>query len=255
MEHFRMEMESLSENEEFARVVMAVFMSRMNPTLEQVDDVKTAVSEAVTNAVIHGYRNREGIIVLAGEIQGTWLTVTVEDQGTGIRDVKRAMEPMYTTDRTGERSGMGFSFMEAFMDQVQVESEPGKGTVVRMRKEIRQGSGRGEEEETGEAEKIHGAGKAGGPEHGCGAAEAGMPEKIHGAGKAGGPEHGCSAAEAGIRETACAAEVPWVSEAEGGQESGDIREPSGSGAAGTGAVRTRSSKTARVIRALLSLLP
>ena len=127
MEHFRMEMESLSENEEFARVVMAVFMSRMNPTLEQVDDVKTAVSEAVTNAVIHGYRNREGIIVLAGEIQGTWLTVTVEDQGTGIRDVKRAMEPMYTTDRTGERSGMGFSFMEAFMDQVQVESEPGKG--------------------------------------------------------------------------------------------------------------------------------
>lgn len=231
MEHFRMEMESLSENEEFARVVMAVFMSRMNPTLEQVDDVKTAVSEAVTNAVIHGYRNREGIIVLAGEIQGTWLTVTVEDQGTGIRDVKRAMEPMYTTDRTGERSGMGFSFMEAFMDQVQVESEPGKGTVVRMRKEIRQGSGRGEEEETGEAEEIHGAGKTGGPEHGCGAAEA------------------------GIRETACAAEVPWVSEAEGGQESGDIREPSGSGAAGTGAVRTRSSKTARVIRALLSLLP
>ena len=231
MEHFRMEMESLSENEEFARVVMAVFMSRMNPTLEQVDDVKTAVSEAVTNAVIHGYRNREGIIVLAGEIQGTWLTVTVEDQGTGIRDVKRAMEPMYTTDRTGERSGMGFSFMEAFMDQVQVESEPGKGTVVRMRKEIRQGSGRGEEEETGEAEEIHGAGKAGGP------------------------EQGCSAAEAGIRETACAAEVPWVSEAEGGQGSGGIGEPSGSGAAGTGAVRTRSSKTARVIRALLSLLP
>ena len=140
------------------------------------------------------------------------------------------------------------------MDQVQVESEPGKGTVVRMRKEIRQGSGRGEEE-TGEAEEIHGAGKAGGPEHGCGAAEAGMPEKIHGAGKAGGPEHGCSAAEAGIRETACAAEVPWVSEAEGGQGSGGIGEPSGSGAAGTGAVRTRSSKTARVIRALLSLLP
>lgn len=219
MEHFRMEMESLSENEEFARVVMAVFMSRMNPTLEQVDDVKTAVSEAVTNAVIHGYRNREGIIVLAGEIQGTWLTVTVEDKGTGIRDVKRAMEPMYTTDRTGERSGMGFSFMEAFMDQVQVESEPGKGTVVRMRKEIRQGSGRGEEEEAGETEEIHGAGKA------------------------------------GIRETACAAEVPWVSEAEDGQGSGGIGEPSGSGAGGTGAVRTRSSKTARVIRALLSLLP
>ena len=139
MAHFRMEIESLSENEEFARVVTAVFMSRMNPTLEQVEDVKTAVSEAVTNAVIHGYQNGEGVIVLEGRIQGDWLTVTVEDRGSGIRDVKRAMEPLYTTDKTGERSGMGFSFMEAFMDKVMVESAPGQGTSVFMEKRIGKG--------------------------------------------------------------------------------------------------------------------
>lgn len=147
MAYFRMEIESLSENEEFARVVTAVFMSRMNPTLEQVEDVKTAVSEAVTNAVIHGYQNGKGIILLEGKTEGDWLTVTVEDHGVGIRDVKRAMEPLYTTDRTGERSGMGFSFMETFMDEVEVESEQGKGTLVRMRKEIRQEEGRSGPEE------------------------------------------------------------------------------------------------------------
>lgn len=136
MEQFRMEMESLSENEAFARVVVAVFMSRMNPTLEQMEDVKTAVSEAVTNAVIHGYQNGDGTIFLEASVDGEWLTVTVRDTGVGIRDVKRAMEPLYTTDRTGERSGMGFSFMEAFMDGVEVESEPGAGTRVTMKKRI-----------------------------------------------------------------------------------------------------------------------
>ena len=136
MEHFRMEMESLSENEEFARVVMAVFMSRMNPTLEQVDDVKTAVSEAVTNGVIHGYQGKAGIIYIEVAIEGRELTVTVRDRGVGIQDVKKAMEPMYTTDVTGERSGMGFSFMEAFMDQVEVLSTPGEGTWVTMKKQI-----------------------------------------------------------------------------------------------------------------------
>ena len=136
MEQFRMEMESVSENEAFARVVVAVFMSRMDPTLEQIEDVKTAVSEAVTNAVIHGYQGGKGIIFLEAAVDGQWLTVTVRDTGVGIRDVKRAMEPLYTTDKTGERSGMGFSFMEAFMDRVEVESEPGEGTTVTMRKRI-----------------------------------------------------------------------------------------------------------------------
>ena len=136
MERFRMELESLSPNEEFARVGVAVVMSRLNPTLEEVDDVKTAVSEAVTNAVIHGYKGGEGIILLEAEIDGQELTVRVRDRGMGIADVEKAREPMYTTDQTGERSGMGFSFMEAFMDHVSVESEVGTGTLVVMKKKI-----------------------------------------------------------------------------------------------------------------------
>lgn len=136
MECFRMEIESISKNEEFARVVVAVFLSRLNPTLEELDDVKTAVSEAVTNAELHGYQGKEGIISLEARLEGNEITIIIRDQGVGIRDVKRAMEPMYTTDTTGVRSGMGFSFMEAFMDQVVVESEPGEGTTVTMKKKI-----------------------------------------------------------------------------------------------------------------------
>ena len=135
-EVLRMEIESLSRNEEFARVVVAVFMARMNPTLEELDDVKTAVSEAVTNAVIHGYQGNGGIIYLEVKILGQELTVTVKDTGIGIPNIPQAMEPMFTTDPEGERSGMGFSFMEAFMDEVSVESEPDKGTVVTMKKKI-----------------------------------------------------------------------------------------------------------------------
>lgn len=138
-EHLRLELDSLSQNEEFARVVTAVFMSRLNPTLEEIDDVKTAVSEAVTNAVIHGYKGEAGTIymdITAQSGEETSLMVCVRDAGIGIPDVKQAMEPMYTTDTSGERSGMGFSFMEAFMDQVQVESEPGRGTLVTMKKFI-----------------------------------------------------------------------------------------------------------------------
>ena len=135
-EVLRMEIESRSRNEEFARVVVSVFMARMNPTLEELDDVKTAVSEAVTNAVIHGYQGNGGIIYLEVKILGQELTVTVKDTGIGIPNIPQAMEPMFTTDPEGERSGMGFSFMEAFMDEVSVESEPDKGTVVTMKKKI-----------------------------------------------------------------------------------------------------------------------
>lgn len=134
-----MQIESLSKNEEFARVVVVVFLSRLDPTLEEMEDVKTAVSEAVTNAEIHGYQGNGGIIDMDVSIDGQVLTVLVKDTGVGIRDVRRAMEPMYTTDKTGTRSGMGFSFMEAFMDEVLVESEPGKGTVVTMKKKINTG--------------------------------------------------------------------------------------------------------------------
>lgn len=135
-EVLRLEIESMSENEEFARVVAAVFMSRLNPTLEEVDDVKTAVSEAVTNAIIHGYKGGEGIIHMELHVQAPELTVIVKDDGIGIPDVEKAMEPMFTSDISGDRSGMGFSFMEAFMDEVTVESKPGQGTSVTMKKKI-----------------------------------------------------------------------------------------------------------------------
>lgn len=132
----KLEIESRSCNEEFARVTVGVFMSRLDPTLEELNDVKTAVSEAVTNCVIHGYAGETGIIYIEAETLGRGLTVRIRDEGRGIEDVERAMEPMYTTDESGERSGMGFSFMEAFMDQVIVESKPGNGTLVIMKKQI-----------------------------------------------------------------------------------------------------------------------
>ena len=135
-ERMRMEIESRSENEEFARVAAAVFLSRLDPTVEEMDDIKTAVSEAVTNAVIHGYGGGEGTIYIEIQICGREARITIRDEGIGIADIEKAMEPMYTSDPSGERSGMGFSFMEAFMDQVEVESEPGRGTMVKMKKKI-----------------------------------------------------------------------------------------------------------------------
>ena len=136
-ESMTLTMDSLSKNEEFARVAVAAFASRLDPTLEELDDIKTAVSEAVTNAVIHGYQNGEGTIEICARAQADGLfTVTVKDTGIGIADIKKAMEPMFTTAPEGERSGMGFSFMEAFMDQVEVVSAPGKGTAVTMKKKI-----------------------------------------------------------------------------------------------------------------------
>lgn len=130
-----LKMDSLSENEEFARVVVAVFASRLNPTVEEIDDIKTAVSEAVTNAIIHGYQGGDGIVSLEAAVEENVLSVTVSDDGVGIPDIGKAMEPMFTTV-PGERSGMGFSFMEAFMDRMEVISAPGKGTSVTMRKKI-----------------------------------------------------------------------------------------------------------------------
>ena len=113
----RLEFDSISANEAFARVTTAAFMTQMNPSMEEVADVKTAVSEAVTNAIIHGYRGEVHKIVITGEIEEEWLKLTVEDQGVGIADVEKAMEPLYTTRPELERSGMGFLFMEAFMDE------------------------------------------------------------------------------------------------------------------------------------------
>lgn len=135
----KLEFDSRSANEAFARVTVASFMTQLNPTLEEVSDVKTAVSEAVTNAIIHGYENHVNKIRIFAGIEGRTLKLEISDRGVGIPDVKKAMEPLYTTKPEMERSGMGFSFMEAFMDEVVVESEPGKGTIVRMKKVIGKG--------------------------------------------------------------------------------------------------------------------
>ena len=126
--------DSLSENEGFARVAVAAFMTQMNPILEEVSDVKTAVSEAVTNSIIHGYEKEKGKIRIYCCVSVRELYLEVEDYGIGIEDVQRAMEPLYTSKPEQDRSGMGFAFMEAFMDKVEVESIPGEGTIVKMKK-------------------------------------------------------------------------------------------------------------------------
>ena len=131
--------DSYSSNEAFARVAVAAFMTSLNPTVEEVADVKTAVSEAVTNAIIHGYESRIEKITLRCKTCGDTLYIEIEDHGKGMEDVKKAMEPLFTTRPELDRSGMGFSFMEAFMDQVEVSSKPGKGTIVKMQKTIGKG--------------------------------------------------------------------------------------------------------------------
>ena len=130
------EFDSIAKNESFARVIVASFITSTNPTFEEVSDIKTAVSEAVTNAIIHGYENKQGKIRIRTVVEDRSVYIEVIDRGVGIRDIKQAMEPLFTTKPEEERSGMGFSFMEAFMDRLEVESEMGKGTVVKMWKEI-----------------------------------------------------------------------------------------------------------------------
>ena len=131
-----LEIDSISENESFARVAVAAFISRLNPTLEEIDDIKTAVSEAVTNAIIHGYEQKEGIVYITCEIEEDVVHITIKDKGRGIEDVEKAKEPLYTTKPEEERSGMRFVFMEVFMDSLTVESKPMEGTVVKMSKKI-----------------------------------------------------------------------------------------------------------------------
>lgn len=132
----KLEFDSRSCNEGFARVAVAAFMTQLNPTLEEVADVKTAVSEAVTNAIIHAYEGEVRKVVIECRIEDQTLTVAVKDTGKGIADIPRAMEPLFTTKAECDRAGMGFAFMEAFMDQLRVESEPGRGTCVTMSKYI-----------------------------------------------------------------------------------------------------------------------
>ena len=133
---------SLSENEGFARAVASAFASQMNPSIEALSDIRTAVSEAVTNAIIHGYEQRtDRTVLMKMLIEDDLLTVTVRDDGCGIDDIALARKPFYTSKPELERSGMGFSVMEAFMDAVTVASEPQKGTTVVMQKRIVHGNG------------------------------------------------------------------------------------------------------------------
>ncbi len=130
------EFDSSSENESLARTVVAAFLARLDPTLEELADVKTAVSEAVTNAIIHGYEGKQGKIRIHSWIEDTTIGIEVQDWGVGIPDIEKAMEPLYTTRPEMERSGMGFAFMEAFMDELRVDSRLSQGTTIVMKKKI-----------------------------------------------------------------------------------------------------------------------
>ncbi len=131
-----LEIPSKSQNEAFARVATAAFASQLDPTIEEIADIKTAVSEAVTNSIIHGYENSEGIITIKCNIDQSGVEIEIADEGKGIDDVERARQPLYTSKPELERSGMGFTVMETFMDEVEVYSEKNKGTVVIMRKKF-----------------------------------------------------------------------------------------------------------------------
>ena len=132
----QIEFDARSCNEGFVRVSVAAFCTQLNPTLEEVADIKTAVSEAITNAMIHGYEGEIHKILVKCKIEGKDFYIDVIDHGVGISDIEKAMEPMCTTKPELERAGMGFAFMEAFMDEVEVESTVGQGTVVHLRKRI-----------------------------------------------------------------------------------------------------------------------
>ena len=133
----KLEFASKSCNEAFARISVAAFASQVDPTIEELADIKTAVSEAVTNCIIHGYEGKEGIVKIACQIFGGSIQIEVSDNGKGIEDIETAKQPLYTTKPDLERSGMGFTIMESFMDEMKVESILGLGTKVTMKKLIK----------------------------------------------------------------------------------------------------------------------
>ncbi|MBR4026667.1 MAG: anti-sigma F factor [Lachnospiraceae bacterium] len=140
--HVHLKFDAKSINEGFARMAVMAFMADMNPTMDELEDVKTAVSEAVTNAIIHGYHDETEQVEMECKRDGNELTISVIDYGVGIADVEIAKQPFYTTKPEEERSGMGFAFMDAFMDEIEIISEVGKGTSVIMKKYIARESGK-----------------------------------------------------------------------------------------------------------------
>jgi len=132
----KLEFISISENEKFARTAVAAFISQLNPTLDEIEDVKAAVSEAVTNSIIHGYNETHGIIYISCELSDDFAKITIKDEGSGIEDIELARTPLYTGAKDSERSGLGFTVMETFMDEVTVKSSLFAGTSVTMVKKI-----------------------------------------------------------------------------------------------------------------------
>lgn len=133
----KIEFISNPNNEALARISVASFVATLDPTIEEISDIKTAVSEAVTNSIIHGYENTKGIVTIKARIIHNIVEIEIIDNGKGIEDIERAKEALYTTKPEFERSGMGFTIMESFMDEMQVESAVGKGTTVFMKKTIK----------------------------------------------------------------------------------------------------------------------
>lgn len=134
----KLQIPSKSSNESFARIAVASFFSQLDPTVDEISDIKTAVSEAVTNSIVHGYANEIGsIFIHAKIIDDNKIYIRIRDKGCGIDDLDQAMEPMFTTCKTGERSGLGFTVMQSFMDKLRVTSKKGKGTTVTLTKKLR----------------------------------------------------------------------------------------------------------------------
>ena len=132
----KLEFISKSSNEAFARIAVAAFASQLDPTIEELADIKTTVSEAVTNCIIHGYEDTMGIVKIECKLKDNWIEIQISDSGKGIEDIELAKKPLYTTKANLERSGMGFTIIESFMDEMKVESVPDIGTKITMKKYI-----------------------------------------------------------------------------------------------------------------------
>ena len=135
--YFKLELDAKSKNESFARGVVALFCSELNPTMAEINEIKTAVSEAVTNSIVHGYQNKEGKVVIEVGITGKMIDIKIIDEGVGINDIDMALQPFYTTKTEEEHSGMGFTLMDSFMNFLEVQKNTPQGLIVHMQKNLR----------------------------------------------------------------------------------------------------------------------
>lgn len=141
LNEFKMQLPSKSSNESFARVAVASFFAQLDPTMDEITDIKTAVSEAVTNCIVHAYPDEIGKIFIHAKIlDKNRAYIRIRDKGKGIKDIKQAMEPMFTTCKNGERAGLGFAVMESFMDKLKVTSKPDRGTTITLIKSLKERS-------------------------------------------------------------------------------------------------------------------